>query len=164
MTPLRTRPALKAASQNRIQPRWSVGDMYGNRVACRSCNETALHLSMGPVSRLHSPTRGVSWGGGRSAMLRAWPGARDAPAQFQSRDCRMQARRVCINLTRLGCSARCHDLWKWVASFLVACWSPVRVGPSRVDENILHSCSRRTFTRRNEVTDVSVFNIVVARL
>jgi hypothetical protein len=35
-------------------------------------------------------------------MLRAWPGARNAPAQFQSRDCRMQARRVCINLYAPG--------------------------------------------------------------
>jgi DNA-binding MurR/RpiR family transcriptional regulator len=39
-----------------------------------------------------------------------------------------------------------------------------RVGPSSVDENILHSCSKRTFTWRNEVKGVSVFNIVVARL
>jgi hypothetical protein len=38
------------------------------------------------------------------------------------------------------------------------------VSPRRVNENILHCCSKRAFTRRNEVTGVSVFDIVVARL
>src|SRR5437773_3683419 len=39
---------------------------------------------------------------------------------------------------------------------------PRHVSPRRVNENILHSCSKRAFTWRNEVTSVSVFNIVVA--
>ena len=41
---------------------------------------------------------------------------------------------------------------------------PRHVSPRRVNENILHSCSKRAFTWRNEVTSVSVFNIVVACL
>ena len=41
---------------------------------------------------------------------------------------------------------------------------PRHVSSPRVDENVLHSCSNRTFTWRNEVTGVSVFNIVVACL
>jgi len=41
---------------------------------------------------------------------------------------------------------------------------PRHVSPRRVNENILHSCSKRAFPWRNEVTSVSVFNIVVACL
>ena len=41
---------------------------------------------------------------------------------------------------------------------------PRHVSPRRVNENILHSCSKRAFTWRNEVTSVSVFNIAVACL
>jgi hypothetical protein len=41
---------------------------------------------------------------------------------------------------------------------------PRHVSPRRVNENILPSCSKRAFTWRNEVTSVSVFNIVVACL
>ena len=41
---------------------------------------------------------------------------------------------------------------------------PRHVSPRRLNENILHSCSKRAFTWRNEVTSVSVFNIVVACL
>ena len=41
---------------------------------------------------------------------------------------------------------------------------PSHVSPRRVNENILHSCSKRAFTWRNEVTSVSVFDIVVACL
>jgi hypothetical protein len=41
---------------------------------------------------------------------------------------------------------------------------PRHVSSRRVNENILHSCSQRAFTWRNEVTSVSVFNIVVACL
>ncbi len=41
---------------------------------------------------------------------------------------------------------------------------PRHVSSRRVDENVLHSCSNRTFTWRNEVTGVSVFNILVACL
>jgi hypothetical protein len=41
---------------------------------------------------------------------------------------------------------------------------PRPVSPRRVNENILHYCSKRAFMWRNEVTSVSVFNIVVACL
>ena len=41
---------------------------------------------------------------------------------------------------------------------------PRHASPRRVNGNILHSCSKGAFAWRNEVTSVSVFNIVVACL
>jgi hypothetical protein len=38
------------------------------------------------------------------------------------------------------------------------------VSPRRINENILYSCSQKAFTWRNEVTGVSVFDMVVACL
>jgi hypothetical protein len=62
-------------------------------------------------------------------------------------------------------SADFHDLWTWASLISRPLLVSRRVRrPCGVDENLLHSCSKTTFTWRNEVTGVSVFNIVVACL
>jgi hypothetical protein len=49
-------------------------------------------------------------------------------------------------------------------NYLQSTAGPRRVSPRRVNGNILHSCSKKAFTWRNEVTGISVFDIVVACL
>jgi len=63
-------------------------------------------------------------------------------------------------------SGRFHDPWTGWTGTLISrrVLVPRHVSPRRVNQNIFQSCSKRAFTWRNEVTSVSVFNIVVACL